>query len=191
VEVEAYGGQGDAASHARFGPTDRNRVMFGPPGVAYVYMVYGMYDCLNVVTDRDGVAGAVLVRAATPLEGIGAMRASRFAQAARRRPSVDPRSEERRIAALPAHRLASGPGLLAAAFGIERSDTGVDLCDARLALHLEPPADDDPPPVGPVRSGPRIGIGYAAEPWRGRPWRFWLAGDRSVSRPDGLRPASR
>lgn len=69
VEVEAYLGQGDAASHARGGPTPRAAIMFGPPGFLYVYLIYGMYHCMNVITETDGVAGAVLIRAAEPLDG--------------------------------------------------------------------------------------------------------------------------
>ena len=84
VEVEAYIGQEDRASHARMGPTARNRVMYGPPGIAYVYLVYGMHHCLNVVTEPAPRPAAVLIRAVEPLEGIGAMRAARQAASARR-----------------------------------------------------------------------------------------------------------
>ena len=86
VEVEAYVGEEDRASHARFGPTDRNRVMYGPAGVAYVYLVYGMHHCLNVVTEPAGRPAALLVRAVEPLEGIDAMRAARDALATGRGP---------------------------------------------------------------------------------------------------------
>ena len=109
------------------GPTARNRPMFGPAGIAYVYIVYGMYHCLNVVTEEVGVAAAVLVRAVEPLEGADRMREARAAALARRgRPAARP---------VPEARLASGPGLVAVAFDITRADTGVDLCDpgSRLA----------------------------------------------------------
>ena len=69
VEVEAYLGERDAASHARRGPTPRAAIMFGPPGFLYVYLIYGMHNCMNVVTETDGVAGAVLLRAAAPVAG--------------------------------------------------------------------------------------------------------------------------
>ena len=81
VEIEAYIGGDDLASHARFGETNRNRVMFGPPGVAYVYLVYGMHACLNVVTEPDGSPAALLVRAVAPLDGLARMRADRIARA--------------------------------------------------------------------------------------------------------------
>ena len=77
VELEAYIGEHDRASHARFGRTDRNRVMYGPPGRAYVYLVYGMHDCLNIVTEPEGSPAALLVRAVDPLDGVAAMRDAR------------------------------------------------------------------------------------------------------------------
>jgi DNA-3-methyladenine glycosylase len=168
VEVEAYIGQDDQASHARFGRTARNAVMFGPPGIAYVYLVYGMYECLNVVTEPEGAAAAVLIRAVEPVEGEAAMRAARLRHATRR-VGQDPARERAAalIHALPADRLGAGPGLLTAAFDIDRSETGTDLLDRAGSLRLEPGR-----PATSVAVTPRIGIGYAPEPWRGRPWRF-------------------
>jgi DNA-3-methyladenine glycosylase len=98
VEVEAYLGERDAASHARRGPTPRAAIMFGPPGFLYVYLIYGMHHCMNFITEADGTAGAVLIRAATPLHGF---------------------PEGRRIL--------TGPGKLCAALGITRADNGHDL----------------------------------------------------------------
>ena len=98
VEVEAYLGERDAASHARRGPTPRAAIMFGPPGFLYVYLIYGMHHCMNVVAETDGVAGAVLLRAAAPVAGF----------AGRKRPLT-------------------GPGRLCAGLGITRGDNGLDL----------------------------------------------------------------
>jgi DNA-3-methyladenine glycosylase len=185
VEVEAYIGTDDQASHARFGPTARNRVMFGPPGIAYVYLVYGMYDCLNIVVEPEGRPAAVLVRAVEPLEGVAAMRASRLALAHARRRSAPDDREAVRLERLPPHRVASGPGLVAAAFGIGRADTGRDLCDPGSSLRLERAPADEPAPA--ILATPRIGIAYAAEPWTSVPWRFVIAGHPSASGPVRLR----
>ena len=174
VEVEAYIGTDDLASHARFGRTARNAVMFGPAGLAYVYLVYGMYHCLNVVTEPDGRAAAVLIRAAEPIAGVDAMRAARLGHRARRRPGMAPAAT-----ALPADRLASGPGVLCAALSIDRSATGLDLLDPRSPLHLELP--DEPVPDERIASSPRIGIGYAPEPWRSAPWRIFDRASAAVS----------
>jgi DNA-3-methyladenine glycosylase len=176
VEVEAYIGEDDRASHARFGPTARNRVMYGPAGIAYVYLVYGMYDCLNVVTEEAGRPAAVLIRAVEPLEGIAAMRAARHAL---RRLRARPRATRDRP--IPDHRLASGPGLVAAAFGIAREDSGRDLTDPASALRLEAAPESGPSPT--VSAGPRIGVAYAGEPWVSVAWRFTIAGHPSVSGP--------
>ena len=147
--------------------------MFGPPGVAYVYLVYGMYDCLNVVTEPAGAPAALLIRAIEPLEGIELMRAARLDRAGARRRNRAPdraSTDARRIDRLPVARLASGPGLVTAAFGLDTTWTGTDLCDDRSPLRLEAaPADE---PVEIVAS-PRIGIGGAGEPWtvaRSRSW---------------------
>jgi DNA-3-methyladenine glycosylase len=184
VEVEGYIGTDDRASHARFGPTDRNRVMFGPPGVAYVYLVYGMYDCLNVVTEPSGRAAAVLIRAVEPLAGTDEMRESRarLVLARRKAPfdAVAAARERQRLARLPDDRLAAGPGLVCAAFGIERRDTGIDLCDPSSPIRLErgravPPAE--------IRATPRIGVAYAGEPWTSLPWRVAVVGSPALSAP--------
>jgi DNA-3-methyladenine glycosylase len=152
--------------------------MYGPPGVAYVYLVYGMYDCLNVVTEPEGRAAAVLIRAVEPIEGIGLMRDARIRRAgARARPPGVHERVASRLAALPTARLTAGPGLVAAAFDISRTDTGTDLLDPRASLRLtvgEPPER--------IEATPRIGIGYAGEPWRSRPWRFVDPTSPAISR---------
>jgi DNA-3-methyladenine glycosylase len=187
VEVEAYIGTDDQASHARFGQTARNRVMFGPPGIAYVYLVYGMYDCLNIVTEPASRPAAVLVRAVEPIDGIDEMRTARVTWLARRpRLPADALERERqRLASITPARLASGPGLVTAAFSIDRSATGVDLCDPASPLRLEPRLVGEAEPE--IVAGQRVGIGYAGEEWIGRPWRFAVAGHPSVSGPP-LRP---
>jgi DNA-3-methyladenine glycosylase len=163
--------------------------MFGPPGHAYVYLVYGMHACLNVATEPAGSPAALLIRAVEPIDGVERMRADRIARAAgNRRTTTAERAatDAVRIERTPAPRLASGPGLVAAAFGLTTAWTGTDLCDPASPLRLE---------IAPrnlavhgargsqIRTTPRIGIGYAGEPWAGRPWRLALAGHPSVSGP--------
>jgi DNA-3-methyladenine glycosylase len=158
--------------------------MFGPPGRAYVYLVYGMYDCLNIVTEPDGAPAALLVRAVEPLEGIDAMRVERVVRSASRRRGLTAEraaAEAIRIAELPSACLASGPGLVAAAFGLDTSWTGVDMLDPTSPLRLESPPPDEPRPT--ITTTARIGIDYAGEPWTGRPWRFLERGNPSVSGP--------
>jgi DNA-3-methyladenine glycosylase len=183
VEVEAYIGEDDLASHARFGQTARNEVMYGPPGVAYVYLVYGMYDCLNIVTDAAGAPAAILVRAVEPLEGLDAIREARVGWwRSRRKQGVDAAAEARersRLAAAADVALVRGPGLVAAGFGIDRSMTGLDLLDPESPLHLEAAPSGDPRPT--VVATPRIGIDYAGEPWKDVPWRFVDAASAAVS----------
>jgi DNA-3-methyladenine glycosylase len=154
--------------------------MFGSPGVAYVYLVYGMYHCLNVVVEAEGLAAAVLIRAVEPIRGLVEMRAARSAAAVARaagRGKTAVEAAARRIEAMPAARLAGGPGLVCAAFSIERAQNGRDLCDAGADLRLE--LGDSTPPA--VEAGPRIGIDYADEPWLSLPWRFFVAGSPSLS----------
>jgi DNA-3-methyladenine glycosylase len=182
VEVEAYLGDDDMASHARLGRTKRNAVMFGPPGVAYVYLVYGMYHCLNIVTEAPGRAAALLVRAIEPVAGEAEMRRARISAAQGRANATGTHDADQagsRIEALPPSRLASGPGLVCAAFSIDRRHDGIDMCDVNSDLRLEaaPPSDG---PLA-VATGPRIGIGYAPEPWLCCPWRFFVTGNPAVS----------
>jgi DNA-3-methyladenine glycosylase len=158
--------------------------MYGPPGRAYVYLVYGMHDCLNLVTEPAGSPAAILVRAVEPLEGEAAMRAARAARVRARTRVRDGHdgSAPAPARSVPAHRLAAGPGLVCAAFGLDRSLTGADLLDPRAAIRMEPPALGEPRPV--VAAGPRIGVEYAGAPWTEVPWRRWIAGHAAVSRRD-------
>jgi DNA-3-methyladenine glycosylase len=186
VEAEAYGGPDDRASHARFDSTRRNRVMAGRPGVAYVYLVYGMYDCLNVVTGPEGASSAVLIRAVEPLDGMAWMREDRLAVSGRRRAArtADGAHAARaRLERTPDHRLASGPGMVAAAFGIDTTWTGRDLCSPDAVLRLERDPADPADTVSPesVLTTGRIGVDYAGPDWAARPWRFAIAGHPSVS----------
>jgi DNA-3-methyladenine glycosylase len=190
--VEAYGGEDDAASHARFGRTDRDRAMYGPAGHAYVYRVYGMHRCLNVVTGPAGRPSAVLVRAVEPVAGVDAIRAARLVASAAGRRAADPereRADRARIGRLASTRLAAGPALVAAAFSVATEDDGVDLCAAVASLRIgvdRALAHTVPSAAAGIASGPRVGIAYAAPPWDSIPWRFWLVGSAAVSRAPGM-----
>jgi DNA-3-methyladenine glycosylase len=153
VETEAYLGIGDAAAHSARGPTPRTEVIFGPPGHAYVYLIYGMYDCLNLVAEPDGIAGCVLIRALEPLEGIPLMR--------RRRPAA------RRI-----EDLANGPGKLTRALGIRLNHNGVDVTKGPI-LVCPPPQ----PEAFDIAVSHRIGITKSPD----LPLRFFIRGNRFVS----------
>jgi DNA-3-methyladenine glycosylase len=172
VETEAYGGPEDEASHARFGRTRRNRVMFGTPGHAYVFLVYGMHHLLNVVSETDGDPGAVLIRAIRPVLGIDRVRARRG------------RSLER------AERLAAGPARVSQALGVDLDFDGVDLSVPGPLWIAHPEAGGLPEAqTRDIVSGPRVGIDYAGEAWKGRPWRFGVPGDPALSRPFPSLPA--
>ena len=153
VETEAYLGGDDLASHTARGITDRTRVIFGPPGHAYVYFIYGMYECLNIVAEPDGKAGCVLVRAVEPVAGIEMM-------------------QRRRAAARRVEDLASGPGKLTMAMAITRAQYGVDM--TRGALVVREPGE---PRRVEIEVTPRIGIRQCAD-W---PLRFIVRGNRFVS----------
>lgn len=157
LEVEAYGGVPDgpwpdAAAHSYRGPTGRNAVMFGPPGRLYTYRSHGIHVCANVVCGADGVAAAVLLRAAAIDTGLDV-------------------AQSRRSTAIRSIALARGPGNLCSALGITMADNGVDLfaADSPVRLRLNDTAD--------AVSGPRVGISQAAD----RPWRLWLPGRAEVS----------
>lgn len=156
VEVEAYGGRSDPASHAYRGPTRRNRVMFGPAGHLYVYFSYGVHWCANVVTGEAGVAAAVLLRALDPVAGLDLMRAARWTDQKRQ---VD-------------RDLCRGPGRLCRAMGIGAAHDGVDLCDDGPSGGPFRLVDDGtpPPPRSDLGTGPRIGISVGRE----RLWRFYV-----------------
>lgn len=163
VETEAYR-QDDPASHAYRGETPRNRAMFGPPGHAYIYLSYGVHYCFNAVTSPEGIAEAVLIRALEPLEGLELM--------LRRRGITAPPEEVPERVRL---RLASGPGNLTAALGLSKRQDGRDLTMGLLTICSRP--SGEPEPV--IAATARIGISHGAD----HPWRFLLAGSRSVSRP--------
>jgi DNA-3-methyladenine glycosylase len=163
VEVEAYRSQRDPASHAYRGRTRRNEVMFGEPGHAYVYFTYGMHFCMNIVTERDGVAGAVLLRGIEPLRGLDRMR-------------------QRRGSRVKDEDLSNGPAKLCEAFAIGRNENGLDLLGDEIYL-MEAPGES----AAPIARSPRIGIGVATD----KRWRFFLRGNPWVSRSPAARKRRR
>lgn len=157
TETEAYAGDDDPASHARRGPTPRNRVMFGPPGHCYVYLIYGRHHCLNLVCESRGRPAAVLIRAGEPVGGLEGMAALR--------------------AGHPVRDWARGPGRLCAALAIDRSFDGCALPHPELWLEA-----GEPLPATRVVARPRVGVGYAGDAalW---PWRFLERDSPWISRP--------
>jgi DNA-3-methyladenine glycosylase len=156
VETEAYVGPHDLACHASKGHTPRTSIMFGPAGYAYVYMIYGFYFCLNVVTERKGYPAAVLIRAVDPLENLDFMRQLR------NNPERDTN-------------IASGPGKLCMGMSIDKRLNGEDLLGPTLWIedrHLD---------SGPILTSPRVGVDYAGE-YKDKPWRFYLANNPHVSK---------
>ena len=151
VETEAYLGLDDLAAHSSRGITPRTRVIFGPPGHAYVYFIYGMHECLNLVAEPDGEPGCVLIRALEPTTGLDTMRARRG------------RDKDRD--------LCSGPGKLTEAMDITRALNGIDVTRGQLTVHRGSAEKFD------IETTPRIGIRNCAE-W---PLRFLIAGNRFAS----------
>ncbi len=149
IEAEAYVGPRDLGCHARVGQTRRNASMWGPPGHAYVYFTYGMHWCLNIVTEAEGFAAAVLIRALLPEEGLSRMR--------------------RRRGGRPDLQLTDGPAKICQALLVDRRLDGHDLCSPKAMLFLEacPSVPDNL-----VTTGPRVGLNKVPEPWKSMPWRF-------------------
>jgi DNA-3-methyladenine glycosylase len=160
VEVEAYRGPRDRAAHSFGGHRSaRNEVMYGPPGHAYVYFIYGMHHCVNVVTRPEGVPEAVLLRALEPVAGEAVMR------------------RRRRLPEAPTWRLCRGPGALCQALGITRAENGADLVRGRLRILDAPTVSSRH-----VARTPRIGVDYAGAD-ASRPWRLIVRASRAVSGP--------
>jgi DNA-3-methyladenine glycosylase len=167
VEVEAYRGPADRAAHSRGGHRSaRNEVMYGPPGHAYVYFIYGMHHCVNVVTQPRDVPEAVLIRALEPVAGVELMR--------RRRGLPD----------APEWRLCRGPGALCQALGIDRARNGADLVRGALRILDRPDVTS-----ARIERTTRIGIDYAGAD-AARPWRFLVCASRAVSGPRRTSTAS-
>jgi DNA-3-methyladenine glycosylase len=157
TEVEAYSGLGqDPASHAHRGMTARNEVMFGPAGMLYVYQIYGMHFCANVVCGEEGVASAVLLRAGEVVAGLETARS-------------------RRPAARHDRDLAAGPAKLMQVLALDRRANATSVVDGTGPATLTPPVE--PVPAGAVVAGPRVGVTSAHDV----PWRFWIKGDPTVS----------
>ena len=159
VEAEAYIGETDLACHARVGRTARNAVMYGQPGFAYVYFTYGMHWMLNVVSEEEHFPAAVLIRALEPQEGIDRM--------------LQHRPVSRPI------ELCRGPAKLTQALRIDQALNGVDLCNRRSDLWIETGV---PVPTRSVERGPRVGLFTTPEPWKSKPWRYWVKDSPFVSK---------
>jgi DNA-3-methyladenine glycosylase len=171
TEVEAYAGAADAASHAFRGRTARTAVMFGEPGHAYVYFTYGMHFCVNLVCLPEGTASAVLLRAGRVIEGAALAARRRYAGRAEGPETGGPAGEH----GARERDLARGPARLCQALGIDRSLNGADVCDPASPLRVSGPAQVVR--AADIDSGPRVGVSRAAEV----PWRFWIAGEPTVS----------
>lgn len=149
IEAEAYRGEEDLGCHAHVGYTPRTRVLFGPPGHAYVYFTYGNYWMLNFVTEREGFPAAVLIRGILPTEGIELI--------ASRRQGV------------PSSHRTDGPGKICIALGINKALNEADLCAPGAELFVEEGVSI---PDSSVTTGPRVGLNTVPEPWKSIPWRF-------------------
>ena len=160
TEVEAYIGENDRASHASPGPTARNAPMYGPPGYTYVYLIYGVHHCLNIVTEREGFPAAILIRALEPLGGLAIL-------------------QKRRGLQYPSPHLTCGPGRLCAALNIDRGLNACDLCAPDALLWIE---DTATVPENQIVRSPRIGVRGDQAALEAR-WRFYIKNSAWVSGP--------
>ncbi len=163
VETEAYIGPADTACHASKGRTPRTEVMFGPAGISYVYLIYGMYHMLNFITEYEDFPAAVLIRAIEPIAGLD------FMQAQRQKPGRPP---------LKLVNLTNGPGKLCQAMAVDKQLNGWDVT-AGQKLWVEAGSTTT---ASTIAYGPRIGIDYALPQDRAAPWRFWLENNQFVSK---------
>ena len=181
VEVEAYRGASDAASHTFRGKTVRNATMFGPPGHLYVYFTYGMHHCANVVCGPEDEPGAVLLRALAPLSGLEEMAVRRYGTpepALGQESDVEPGAAPRR-ARRPwrPEELCSGPAKVCQAFALDRRADGYDLVSGYDGVVL---LDDGTQPPGKPATGTRVGLSKRCAA-RDEPWRWWVPGEPNVS----------
>lgn len=158
TEVEVYVGEDDRASHASPGPTARNAPMYGPPGFTYVYLIYGVHNCLNIVTERDGFPAAILIRTIEPLEGLTVIEANRGPQK-------------------PRYNLTRGPGRVCQALAIDRELNNRDLCADDTPLWLE---DATTIPNARIARSPRIGVRGDEKAIEAR-WRYYIRDNSWVS----------
>lgn len=164
VETEAYVGPEDKACHA-YGMrrTKRNEIMYHEGGFSYVYLIYGMYYCFNVVTEQKDRPSAVLVRAVEPIDGLGYMSGLRYGK------NLQALSPSQRFG------LCNGPGKLCMSMGISKAENGLDLCGNTLYIY------DSHNESFSIKSSPRINIDYAGE-YKDKPWRFYIEGNKFVSK---------
>ena len=157
VETEAYSGTDDLASHGRAKKTPRNIIMYGPPGYIYVYLIYGMYQMLNIIAEPEDEPAAILIRAVEPMSGIDVMKKLRGKDNVKN--------------------LCNGPGKLAQAFDIDKSLNGLSLGSEIQIL------DGVEVPISSIETSPRIGLGKSVqEPWLSKPWRWYIRDNPFVSR---------
>ena len=157
VETEAYRGEEDLACHCRAGETPRTKIMYGPPGRAYVYFVYGIHWLLNFVTEKEGYPGAVLIRGIQPEEGLDLIAKRRNGR--------------------PQKQWTDGPAKICQAFGINGDMNGIDTCSESAIVFIEENMDIQ---TRLVQKTPRIGLDTVPEPWRSKPWRFIVSDLNSI-----------
>jgi len=164
IETEAYCGPKDKASHASKGITPRTEVMFGPPGMSYIYLIYGMYNCLNIITEKEGYPAAVLIRGIEPVRGVEMMMKNRSINSPLPVPSDDGNRRARG-----GKNLTNGPGKLCQALCLTKEQNNFDVTNKKHNLWIE--SSDEK--ILKIKKGSRVGIDYAQE-YKDKPWRFWV-----------------